>query len=257
MVGFVVVMLLLALFAATNPAPTDVRFVSNVVAAEFATQKGFEVLTADDLRQVLTVESERQMLGCSDESSSCLAELAAAMDARLLVYGSVDNVDGQLLLQLNVFDARKARSLGRVTKKAANRAALVALSEEHAAALAATARAQLPGDEAVRVLVLDIQFRSGASEMLVDESAAAPVWGIAAGVLGAVGVLALAGGGFADFQSVALHADTTAQTDLARSAAVSRYAESDAWALGAVLGYGAGAVLLVAAGVAVTMEVME
>jgi hypothetical protein len=253
-----VVTLLLALVAATSPAPTDVRFVSNVVAAEFATQTGFEVLTADDLRQVLTVESERQMLGCSDESSSCLAELAAAMDARLLVYGSVDNVGGQLLLQLNVFDARKARSLGRVTKKAPSRAALVALSEEHAAALAATARAQLPGDEPVRVLVLDVQFRSGAADLLVDDAAnAVPVWGITAGVLGAVGVLAIAGGGFADFQSVALHADTTAQTDLSRSAAVSRYAESDAWALGAALGYGAGAVLLVAAGVAVTLEVME
>src|SRR5438128_1810620 len=46
---------------------------------------GFDVITAKQMAAVIGLERQKQLLGCADSSSSCLAELAGALGAELLL----------------------------------------------------------------------------------------------------------------------------------------------------------------------------
>lgn len=81
-----------------------------------------ELLTAADMRQIMALEADKQNLGCSTDS--CLSELAGAMGARYVVFGQVGKLDQLTLVQLNLFDSRDARSLGRQEIRTQNTAEL-------------------------------------------------------------------------------------------------------------------------------------
>ncbi|MBI1948276.1 MAG: hypothetical protein HYS27_21490 [Deltaproteobacteria bacterium] len=98
----------------------DPRFASqrgafgHVVAEEAARVRGYQILSADEVRAVLTQEANKQMMGCDD--SSCLAELAAALDAALVVSGRIDaSSDGTAVVALSVLNAHALVVLNRVT----------------------------------------------------------------------------------------------------------------------------------------------
>ncbi|MEW5742753.1 MAG: hypothetical protein AB1938_27805 [Myxococcota bacterium] len=60
---------------------------SSASMAESLRAAGLEVVTAQDIATVLGLERQRQLLGCGDESTSCMTELANALgcDATLVV----------------------------------------------------------------------------------------------------------------------------------------------------------------------------
>lgn len=87
------------------------RLVRDTVATYLAKQPGVEVLSTEDLRQVLEVEAERAALGC--DTTSCLAEIAGALGADLIVHGSVGRLGSSTVVHLNLFDALAGRALGR------------------------------------------------------------------------------------------------------------------------------------------------
>lgn len=85
-----------------------------IVAAEAARVAGYEILSADDVRAALDQEAAKQLMGCDD--NSCLAELAAALDAALVVSGRIDAAsDGTPLVALTVLNTRALVVLNRVT----------------------------------------------------------------------------------------------------------------------------------------------
>jgi hypothetical protein len=85
-----------------------------IVAEEAGRVKGYELLSAADVRAVLDQEASKQLVGCDD--NSCLAELAEAMDAELLVSGRVDvGPDGAPLVSLSLVNARALVVVNRVT----------------------------------------------------------------------------------------------------------------------------------------------
>lgn len=234
---------LAAAVALAEPAGLDVRFVSSIVAKAFSQQPGVSVMTSEDLRQATAFEAEKQAMGCDERS--CLVEIAQAMDARIIIYGAVDALEEGLLLQINVFDARSGTSLGREVVNAPNRSALAKLAEERAGALATSTRRQA-GDEALRVLILDFETRAAAA-VAAEADDASLVWA-GAGSAAAVGLVAVGLGAWADYQSVTTHNGVTNNPNLSRSKAEAGYGASDQWAVGAVVGYGAGALLLAGAG---------
>ena len=75
---------------ATRVEEDIVSIITDLISTELTTHDEFEIITGADMRQMAELEAERQSLGCMDDSS-CLAELAGAMGARLVVYGSVVN----------------------------------------------------------------------------------------------------------------------------------------------------------------------
>jgi hypothetical protein len=87
--------------------------VGQAVAAEIAKVPGLEVLTADEIRAVVQQEAEKAVMGC-ETSSSCLAELAEALDAGLLVSGRVVEVEGVPRVALSLLNTRAIVTVGRV-----------------------------------------------------------------------------------------------------------------------------------------------
>ncbi len=91
--------------------PSLARTVTSVVSAELSTYPDFVVIANSDVRQMMDLEGQRQQAGCSD--ASCLAELAGALGARLVVFGTVGKLGTKTTVALNVFDSRDAKSAGR------------------------------------------------------------------------------------------------------------------------------------------------
>lgn len=89
------------------------RALGQVVAAEAAQAKGLEILSADEVRAVLQNEANKQLMGCDD--ASCLSELADAMDADLLVSGSLDETTGAPVLTLSLVNTRALVVVNRAT----------------------------------------------------------------------------------------------------------------------------------------------
>lgn len=69
-------------------------------AARLAESGAVRVTTRRDVTTALGVERQRQLLGCAEESSTCLAELAGALGAEGLITGEVSQVGR--VLQLNI-----------------------------------------------------------------------------------------------------------------------------------------------------------
>jgi hypothetical protein len=76
-------------------------FVANGAAAP-----GLEVVAQSELKKVADVEAQKAELGC--DSSSCLSELAGAMGAQLVLFGSVSKLGSTTTVAISVFDSASA-----------------------------------------------------------------------------------------------------------------------------------------------------
>ena len=102
---------------------TTTRVIRDAVVVELGRDERLEVLSSEDLRRMVTVQSEREVLGCSAES--CLAELGAAMGARYIVHGSVGDLGGTTVVNLNLFDTELNKAVARENAEVTNKAALL------------------------------------------------------------------------------------------------------------------------------------
>jgi hypothetical protein len=90
------------------------RPLGQIVAEEAARVGGYELLSADEVRAALDQEANKQLLGCDE--NSCLAELAQALDAALVIGGSLDaGADGEPIVSLTLLNTRAIVVLNRVT----------------------------------------------------------------------------------------------------------------------------------------------
>lgn len=168
------------------------------------------VTTPRDVVTVLGVERQRQLLGCADDSTSCLAELAGALGSEGVVMGEVAQVGRVLQLTVKVLSpgGRPLYStLRRVKGEEAMLAELDAVAAEAVTALVAVLR-PVKAVEAPRVTVTE-KPPAVVSTPVVPVAPAPPSVGPWV-VLGAGGVLALAGGvlqglAVADFNRLADH----------------------------------------------------
>ncbi|HSP19700.1 MAG TPA: hypothetical protein VLQ79_09305, partial [Myxococcaceae bacterium] len=121
----------------------------------------FQVLSSDDVRQLLALERTRQLSGAKAESS--VGQLGAALNAPNAVVGSVTRVGGKLQVEIRLLDAP--------TQKVLNQKTLSQVTVEQVAA-------QLPGlsQELLGPLLreqqgfLVVKCREEAAEVLVDDT---------------------------------------------------------------------------------------
>ncbi|MDP2343276.1 MAG: hypothetical protein Q8O67_20120 [Deltaproteobacteria bacterium] len=98
--------------AAEGPVDAGtVKTLTGIVSAELAAYTDLDVMADADVRRMLELEGEKQSVGCGD--TSCLADIAGAMGARLVVFGSIGKLGDTLVLHLNLYDSSKAQSVGR------------------------------------------------------------------------------------------------------------------------------------------------
>lgn len=98
---------------ATLVQPEVAKIVTGMLSAELGQYKEYDMITGQDLRQMVALEAEKQSIGCSDDSS-CLVELAGAMGARFVIFGDVGKLDDIIVVNLNLFDSTEAKAAGRV-----------------------------------------------------------------------------------------------------------------------------------------------
>ncbi len=75
---------------------------SETFAARLGESGALRVTTQRDIVTVLGLERQRQLLGCAEESASCLAELAGALGAEGFITGDVSQVGRVLQLNLKI-----------------------------------------------------------------------------------------------------------------------------------------------------------
>ncbi|MBK7859605.1 MAG: hypothetical protein IPJ65_13505 [Archangiaceae bacterium] len=91
--------------------PTDkASFYSELVGQGLASS-AVRVVSQQDLAAVLGLERQRALLGCSDENSSCVAEMGAALGADVILRGDLARVGNSLRANLKLISADQGRLL--------------------------------------------------------------------------------------------------------------------------------------------------
>ncbi|MGQ0508557.1 MAG: FlgO family outer membrane protein [Myxococcaceae bacterium] len=118
-------LVLVALVSGANPEPvklaaTGFQFVNiskelaTFCSEHFAQQltlEGIRVTTPNEISTMLGFERQKELMGCSDKSSSCLAELANALGVDGLVTGTVGKFGKSYQVNIKVLNAADARPL--------------------------------------------------------------------------------------------------------------------------------------------------
>lgn len=82
------------------------------------------IVTGNDIRTLVTIDAERAAVGCDDETSSCMAEIAGALGARYVVSGTLGALGSDRVLQLSLFDVKTGEALERGSATAPSPSAL-------------------------------------------------------------------------------------------------------------------------------------
>ncbi|MDP2340228.1 MAG: hypothetical protein Q8O67_04660 [Deltaproteobacteria bacterium] len=248
--------LLLSVLATTAPTLEDARVMTGIVAAAAARNVAVDVLTASDLRTATDLAASQQMLGCT-EQSACLAEIAAALDARVVISGTLGTLGDELVLQLSAFNVDAAKSLGRTSLRATRVQDLATPAEETIAQLLLEPSKDPKGGK-LRVLVLDLELASGAKAAAAEPAPSSlNVMAIGGGSMAAVGVVAVVVGVVFDVQSADLFTATSNDPGLSAAKANEQYDDSDFLGVIAGLAYGTGAVLVIGGAALIAVGLSE
>ncbi|MBW1809526.1 MAG: PEGA domain-containing protein [Deltaproteobacteria bacterium] len=90
---------------------TAARQVTTLVA-EVLSGAGLTVSTLADIKDQLSLEESKQLMGCS-EDTACMAKVSGTMKSDLVVTGSVGAIGSSLVLNLTLIDIKQVRSIGR------------------------------------------------------------------------------------------------------------------------------------------------
>ena len=108
----------LSLTSAGEVDPAVARSLTELVTAEVAARGYFNPISASEIETMLGAERQRQLMGCGEDSNSCLTELAGALGAGFMMTGSLARVGGVFQINLQVVDTVNAKTLGRSSKLA-------------------------------------------------------------------------------------------------------------------------------------------
>jgi hypothetical protein len=86
----------------------DAAAVTRLVASAASEVRGVEVVSAADLRQLAALEADKMAAGC--EESSCLAEIAGALGAESVLFGSLSRLGTTTTASLSLYTARDGRT---------------------------------------------------------------------------------------------------------------------------------------------------
>ena len=259
----VVVVVVVAASAGRAAAPVvadanTARSLGELTTVAASSHRAFDVISSADVRRALELEANKQVAGCSTDATSCLAEVAGAMGARYVVFGSVSTLGSQLMLSLNLFDSTVASSAGRVVVKGGTVDELVGRIDGAVAELLGPAEQEAQQAQAgavgppqrVRVLMMDLEHGAALDAPPPPSSGwSTGTWMLLGGSSAAVvGVVVVGGGVVAGSQAQA--ADTAAKTERFQDEALRSYGERDLMSNVANVLFVGGAVLVVG-GVAV------
>jgi hypothetical protein len=233
-----------------NLAAEELEFYSEHLAQQLSLT-GLQVTTAKQISQLLGLERQKQLLGCTENSSSCMAELASALGMDGVVTGSVGKFEKSYRVNVSIIAASDGRTLAVYSARAATSEELLEGLTTGAQQMAAEAVRGLRGEAGVAALRLPRpRAVPGPQPAATSGLKLRPYfWAPAAGgvVLGAVGTVfaVQAKGHFDDLRSWRDASVPVNYADSAQSRAQGSVAQL--WAMGLYAGAGlavAGAVVM-------------
>ena len=99
-------------FECVNLEPNVCALYTDTFAQLLAERGGLRVTTQREIAALLGMERQRELLGCSAESASCLAELAGALGVDGVVTGSLGKLGSAYTVNVKIISARDGSSLG-------------------------------------------------------------------------------------------------------------------------------------------------
>lgn len=184
-------MLVMDLAAEEGVDAGTVNTLTGIISAEMSDYRAIDVVANADVRRMMELEGEKQAVGCGD--TSCLADIAGAMGARLVVFGSAGKLGDALVVHLNLYDSQKAQSVGRQFVEATDMSTLSTLLRPKIRALLERTYAEeglaLPPPPAEPVVVAPVVTAQGPGIVPVIVTGAGgvvAVAGIASVVVGAL-----------------------------------------------------------------------
>ena len=91
------------------------RVVTDAVVLELRKLKRVSVVSMEEVRAMLDLEAQKQLLGCADDS--CLAEIADSLGVDGVVIGSLARLGDEHVFGLRRIDQREAKALGQVAQR--------------------------------------------------------------------------------------------------------------------------------------------
>ena len=95
--------------------PRLTHTLSVLLTSELRRRPALSVISQDDIRTLLGIERQRQLLKCG--SVTCLTEIAGALGASSFVAGSFSQVGDRFVLVVRVIDTTRAKVLHEVTRR--------------------------------------------------------------------------------------------------------------------------------------------
>jgi hypothetical protein len=98
-------------FSQVGLSDAQAGFYAEHFSTKLSEEPNVRITTPKDMAALLGIEKQKQLLGCSDQSSSCMAELAGALGADGLITGQVAKVGKRFQLNLKVIAGDGSRTL--------------------------------------------------------------------------------------------------------------------------------------------------
>jgi len=106
----------LGITGTSGVAPEVAASLSEYLQSETIALNAYSVIGMGEIRQMLGLERQKQMLGCT-EDSSCLAEMVGALDADRAIFGDVSRLGDTMVLNISLLDLKHGKLLSRVGKR--------------------------------------------------------------------------------------------------------------------------------------------
>lgn len=126
-----------AVLAPVSPGNDARRLASlgDIVAVEMARDDAVQVISAADIANMVGFERQKQLLGCDETQSACLAEIGGALGVEYIVSTQVGRIGSTTVLSLSLISAGRARPLHRFAVELDSEDRLVAEARRGAAEL--------------------------------------------------------------------------------------------------------------------------
>lgn len=98
-------------------SPQTAQTISEFMQSEVSKLGYYDVIGTTEVQTMLGLERQKQLLGCSDDASECMAEIANALDADRSVSGDLSRVGDAFLLNVSFLDIRTSRVIARTGKQ--------------------------------------------------------------------------------------------------------------------------------------------
>jgi MYXO-CTERM domain-containing protein len=103
--------------ASIGVPPEAAKSVSSFVKTQLAGLDAYEVISSDDIVAMLGMERQRQLLGCTEDSEGCMAEIAGALNSDRALSGELSSVGDTTLLNFTLLDLKASRPISRVSRR--------------------------------------------------------------------------------------------------------------------------------------------